>query len=84
MNIKSLFEACNDIEPFDEECYNLLNKIMSITSPMKFDNRFATEEELNKLESELDRFNRRSTESETLKRTIEDLTPQKISGFIFI
>lgn len=84
MNIKSIFEACADIEPFDEECHKLLDKIMSITSPMKFDSGFATEEELDRLEAELDRFNRRSAESETLRRTLEELAPQKTSGFIFI
>ena len=84
MNVKLIFEACDDIIPFDEDCIKLLDKIMSITSPMKFDDRFATDEELDRLESELDRFNKRSPESNMLRQVVENLDPQKTSKFIFI
>jgi hypothetical protein len=84
MNIEKIFEQCANIEPFDEECYKLLNKIMSIVSPMKFDSEFASDEELDRLEAELDRFNRRSQESDTLVRTVTNLEPYKTNRFIFI
>jgi len=84
MNINKIFEACDDIDPFDVECSKLLDKIMSITSPMKFDSEFASDEELDRLEAELDRFNRRCPETDTLRRTLQELEPQKTSDFIFI
>lgn len=84
MNIKKIFESCVDIEPFDEECYTLLNKVMTISSPMKFDSEFVSDEQLDRLEAELDRFNIRSAESDILKNTIQILEPYKTSDFIFI
>lgn len=84
MNIKKIFEECSDIEAFDEESYKLLEKLMSVSSPMKFDDEFASDEELDRLEAELDRFNRRSPEADTLRRAVRDLPPYQTGGFVFI
>lgn len=84
MNIKKVFENCVETEPFSENCYNLLNRIMSISSPVKFDNEFASEEELNNLESELDRFNIRNEVSNTLRTVLEGLQPHRTNDFTFI
>lgn len=84
MDVKKIFESCSDIEPFNSDCYELLEKVMSITSPMKFDDEFASEEDLDRLEAELDRFNMRSPEADTLRRTIQDLEPYQTNDFVFI
>jgi hypothetical protein len=84
MNVAKIFEGCVDIEAFDEECFKLLESLMSITSPMKFDDDFATDEQLDRLEAELDRFNRRSREADTLRQAIQDLAPYQSNRFTFI
>lgn len=84
MNVKKIFDGCVNIDPFNQECKVLLDKIMSLSSPMKFDDEFASDEELNRLEAELDRFNRRSRESETFRYAIERLPAYKTNNFIFI
>jgi len=84
MNIAKIFEDCNDIEPFQTDCYKLLDKIMSITSPMKFDDEFASNEDLDRLEAELDRFNMRSPAADTLRQAVQELTPYQTGEFVFI
>lgn len=84
MNVEKFFNGCVDIDPFDSECSKLLDKVMSVTSPMKFDADFASNEELDRLEAELDRFNIRSTESELLYQILRDLKAAQSSRFIFI
>ncbi len=84
MNVEKIFKACADIEPFDQECRKLLDKVMSVSSPMKFDDEFATDAELDRLEAELDRFNRRSRESDTLRITVEGLPAYQTNSFVFI
>ena len=84
LNIEKIFNRCVAIESFNEDCYTLLNKIMSINSPMKFDDEFASDEELDRLEAELDRFNRRSRQADVLRNTIRALAPSQTNRFIFI
>lgn len=55
MNIKRIFDNCNTLEEFGAFKV-LLNKIMTIKTPMYFDDDFASEEELVELENELDRI----------------------------
>jgi len=84
MDIKNIFDSCVSLDPFNLESYSLLEKIMSITSPMKFDDSFASNEELDRLEAELDRFNLKSSEAEILRKIIWELEPKQTNNFVFI
>lgn len=84
MDISKVFEACQEIEPFSENAKELLKRIMAISSPMDFDNEFATDEQLEFLVSELNRFNTFSRISQTLQSVIRHLPAVKTSSDIFI
>lgn len=82
-NVVDIFEKLTD-NKFNEECLTLLNKIMSISSPMDFDDEFASEEELDLLISEMDRFNLISTRINLLRKAIDLAKPCESSDVVFI
>jgi hypothetical protein len=84
MNVNKFFEALVHIDTFNEESLKLLENIMNIDSPMKFDDDFASDENLDKLELELDRVNRVAPQVNLFKNAINRLEPCKTDGTIFI
>ena len=84
MDVKKIFDDCSDTESFDKESYKILEEVLSVSSPMTFDDEVASDAELDRLEAELDRFNRRSPEADTLRRTVQDLPPYQTGEFVFI
>lgn len=84
MEINKLFESCPSLGDFDEESLTLLKEIMSLTSPMKFDNEFASDEQLDKLIEELDRFNKRGNRSDEFRYVLETIKTCKSNKFSFI
>lgn len=61
-NIDELFEDLPEKYAFSPELQGLLDNIMSIKNPMDFDESFATNEQLDALEDELDRLESRMPE----------------------
>ena len=84
MNIEKFFDRCTEIGSFNEDCLELLNKVMSITSPMKFDDDFASDDEMDQLEAELDKFNVRSEETQLFHTIINSAKARRSSRFVFI
>jgi hypothetical protein len=54
MNLQNFFEVIPEAQTMADDMKELLNKLMEIDSPMDFDDDFATDEELEALESALD------------------------------
>jgi hypothetical protein len=84
VNIELLFNNCPEVAGFSEGCQALLEKLMTITSPMDFNNDFASDEELDRLEQELDRLDTKNPNVESFKKIVVDLKEKKANGFIFI
>lgn len=84
MKVEEFFNRCPSQDPFDEDSLKLLNKIMSISSPMKFDDAFASEEQLDKLIEDLDKFNIVSNTSYRLLRAIQSVRAYQSNKFVFI
>ena len=83
-DITKLFEELVHVEVFDTECLELLEKVMNLDNPMKFDDAFATEEQLIRLEGELDRFDNSIPQSLLLKKVIHGLRPNTTDSVLFI
>ncbi len=73
VNIDVIFEECEHIEPFDKECLILLERVMSVDNPMRFDDDFATDEQLNHLETQLDLFGQKTPQASRFKRVVAEL-----------
>ena len=56
MNINNFFENVNESGTFSPPLQELLDKLMAIKNPMDFTNEVATDEQLEALEDEMDRF----------------------------
>lgn len=54
MDLQHFFEILPETQVMGEREQELLSKIMAITNPMDFDDSFATDEELEALETSLD------------------------------
>lgn len=84
VNVGKIFEQCVAIEGFNENCHELLDRVMELSSPMMFDDDFASDADLDRLVAELDRFNRRSREADALRRAVESLPAHQTNRFVFI
>lgn len=73
MNVRKIFDGCEEIKGFDPNAKTLLDKIMNIKTPMGFDDEFATDEELQTLEEELDRGHSYAPQILNVKRVISKL-----------
>lgn len=54
MNLNDMFDSMAETRTLPEESERLLERIMVLSSPMKFDAAFASDEELDRLEQELE------------------------------
>jgi len=54
INLNDLYEMMAETRTLTQESEELLNKLLSLSSPMKFDASFATDEQLDRLEQELE------------------------------
>jgi hypothetical protein len=72
VNVEELFESLGESNSSTEEQTELLNKIMELETPLDFDDDFATEEELDLLESTLDNELIFIPTCNIVKRTLED------------
>jgi hypothetical protein len=84
ISIDKVFEGLIHIDPFDKESLELLERMMTLDNPMRFDDDFASDEALDKLEHELERVDRRTPRANSFKKTIEGLGPCRTSGAVFI
>jgi len=73
VSIDVIFTECVHIESFSEECRVLLERVMSVDNPMRFDDDFATDEQLNHLETQLDLFDQKTPQASQFKRAVEGL-----------
>ena len=79
-----LFESCTAVEPLNEVAQNLLTKIMNINNPMTFNEEFASDEDIQTLERELERLDISSTRWEEFRRTVGELDPHVVEDIMFI
>lgn len=84
VNIERLYENCPEMNGFDESCQALLEKLMTVTSPMDFGDDFASDEELDRLEQELDRLDVRNPNIVKIKQIVMGLKAKQALGTIFI
>ena len=68
LNVEAVFELCKEEEGFDPEKKKLLDRLLTIKSPMNFD--FATDEELDALVEEMDREAAKGERSQTLRNVL--------------
>jgi hypothetical protein len=54
INLDDLYDSMAETRALTLESEELLNKLLSLSSPMKFDAAFATDEQLDRLEQELE------------------------------
>jgi len=54
INLNDLYESMTETRTLAPESEELLGKLLSLSSPMKFDDDFATDEQLDRLEQELE------------------------------
>ena len=54
INLDGLYDSMAETRALTLESEELLNKLLSLSSPMKFDAAFATDEQLDRLEQELE------------------------------
>lgn len=84
INIEKIFNTCKEVKGFDQKNVELLNNILSIKSPIDFDNRFATDEELEFLLLEMKHEDLRKPNMEKLKEMICSMKPTKSTQVGFI
>ena len=82
-NVNKLFGELTHIDPFDKESLALLERVMGLDNPMRFDDDFASDEDLDKLEDELDNLDRKTPRANSFKNVVVELEPC-CSGSIFI
>lgn len=66
------FNQLDEHEGVNEE---LLNRIMTIKSPMDFKDNFATDEELDDLIRDMEQESRQESKVEEFKKTIVEISP---------
>lgn len=84
MNPKYIFDNCDELREFDVDCKELLDKIMTIKTPMSFDDDFATDAELQALEDELDRMAVQMPQAVNIKDIILKLPAVRATKINFI
>jgi len=84
MNVEKMFDQLVHVDFFDEKCLELLNKIMELDNPMKFDDAFASDDDLDKLEDELERLETRAPQAVRFKQIVHGLAPCKVPDLPFI
>lgn len=84
INLSEFYTKCIEIGTLSERSQELIDKIMSMSNPMKFDNDLATDEELDTLEHDLDRIYSREPNVNKFKGLLINLKPVKSSGLTFI
>lgn len=84
MDVTKMFEQLTHTDFFSEDSLKLLNKIMKIDNPMKFDDAFASDEDLNKLEEELSGLETRTPRAREFKNAVLQLPPCKAPDISFI
>ena len=85
MNVSRLYESLMEVPiSLTEEQRTLLDGIMSLNSPMYFDENFATDEELDELESVLDQMEITAPNCINLKNIIAGISAKPSSGTDFI
>jgi hypothetical protein len=84
MNIEKIFKECVNVEGFNNESKQLLDRLMAIATPMSFDDDFATDAQLDALITEMDRCNTVSSEADRLVSAVERLEPYQSNRFVFI
>lgn len=82
--ISKIFDSLTEITDLEQECNCLLTRLLEIKNPMKFDDTFATDEQLNQLETYLDNKSIGNMEAESFKSIINSLPPALVQGFVFI
>lgn len=83
MNVSNLFENVSDVS-VNNELQDLLNRIMAITNPMDFDDDFATDEQLEALEDEMDRLESRMPELLKFLEAIKKTKASETTTLVFI
>jgi len=84
INIDEIFEGCLQTQEFDKDSAELLEKVLSIKSPMKFDEQFASDDHLDLLLSEMERMDIRKPHMEKLKNLIHSIKPSRSLQLKFI
>lgn len=79
MNVEEFFNSLVEINSLSAEQRELIDKMMSLETPMSFDDDFATDEELDALENIMDAAEREAPSYITLKEVISQL-PAQISN----
>jgi len=84
LDISKIFDNLTEITEVEQECNLLLEKITNIKTPMKFDDNFATDSQLDDLENYLDSLSSGNMEANSFKNIINSLPPALVQGFVFI
>lgn len=84
MNIDKLFENLPDEVDFNPELQDLLDRIMALTNPMDFDDDFATDEQLEALEDEMDRLEAKLPELLKFMDAVKKMKASESTAPIFI
>lgn len=80
MDIRSLFNSLRESPPFSEESQNLLERIMELDNPVDFNEEFASDEELDRLEDELDAREQEAPAIKKFKTITISLPSKKADG----
>jgi len=83
-DVSKIFDSLTEITDIEQRCNSLLESLVNIKNPMKFDDNFATDEQLNQLEIYLDNKLVGNAEAESFKNIINSLPPALVQGFVFI
>lgn len=84
INIDNFYENCLAIDDITKKANILLEKILNIKNPMKFDDNFASEEDLESLEKMLDNTYSRNLSLNNFKEIFKELKPVKALRINFI
>jgi hypothetical protein len=84
IDIDDVFEECVHTEPFSKECLELLERIMNIDNPMRFDDSFTTDKQLNQLEEELECLDRKSPRIHSFRDIVVNARPCLTDSKLFI
>lgn len=84
MDINDLYESMTETRALTQESEELLIKLMSLSSPMKFGADFATDEQLDRLEQELENTAHLQPRVQEVIYTVLGLKPVTSNRAVFI
>lgn len=84
INMKELFDICESASEPSQRSIKILNDILSIKSPMDFNEQFATDEELETLISEMECEDLKMLEMRKFKTMFRYAKPKRSDQMRFI